>query len=338
MKHLVTQAGRRLRTADGPDPEAGPTDLLLDVAYCGVCGSDLHFLQQGELPDGTVLGHELSGTVRRTGSAVTGFQVGDRVAVNPLLACADCRHCDTGRPHLCRTGLHRGIGLGITPGGFAEQVVVPADRAVRVPAGLDLRQAALTEPLAVGVHAARLAAAEDAPVLVRGAGPIGVLAALALQARATVPVLITSANPARAAIATDLGLTVTTAEDVSAGRVAEFEGRPPRVILEATGRNTALSAGADLIDAGGLIVLVGGTHEPSTVSTQSLVLKEIRVMPSFAYTQQDIVEAVRLLASGAVRVEPLITGEYPLAQAPAAIDAMAARTPGQMKVLVAPGL
>ncbi|MGH7785222.1 MAG: zinc-dependent alcohol dehydrogenase, partial [Candidatus Binatia bacterium] len=154
-------------------PEPGPGEVVVRVRACGICGSDLHWFLGSLRPPHVCPGHEIAGEIAALGAGVAGWHAGDRVAVEPLVACGICRYCRAGQPQLCRT--MQIIGQQ-QPGGLAELVAVPAGALFAVPAGLSWPIAALAEPTAVCVHAYRLAALPaGARVLILGAGSVGLL-------------------------------------------------------------------------------------------------------------------------------------------------------------------
>jgi (R,R)-butanediol dehydrogenase / meso-butanediol dehydrogenase / diacetyl reductase len=154
---------------DRPAPAAG--EVLLNVSYCGICGSDLHMLSAPDLfPPRHVLGHEFTGVVAQLGPHADGWAVGDRVAVHPILTCGECQECRTGHPNLCQQeGINNGPGIG-RQGAYAESIAVPAGMLRRLPAMISDADAALIEPLAVAVRAVKVSGATpDEPVCVLGA-------------------------------------------------------------------------------------------------------------------------------------------------------------------------
>src|SRR5215218_5196882 len=207
---------RRLLVVDRPMVAPGPGEVEIEVAYCGICGSDLHFRDVPELfPSGTVPGHELSGRISAVGDSVEAWAVGDRVSVLPFAQCGACDLCLAGQEQVCPHAVANGIGLGTgRAGGYAERVIVDARMLFALPDELDDAAAALAEPVAVGVHAVAKAGVDaEAAVAVVGAGPIGLVTALVLRARGFERIVLVSRNPARARAAKDLGLATVALED-----------------------------------------------------------------------------------------------------------------------------
>ncbi|WP_229710862.1 alcohol dehydrogenase catalytic domain-containing protein, partial [Sinomonas atrocyanea] len=161
---VVVHAAGDLRLDPVPEPRPGPRDAVVAVEYGGICGSDLSYLRHGAsglsiLRDPLVLGHEVAGHIEALGEAVTGFDVGQRVAVHPATVCGHCRHCTQGRPNLCESVRYLGSAASWphTQGAFSARTVVPADQLRAVPEGVSTRLAAVAEPLGVAIHAVKRA-------------------------------------------------------------------------------------------------------------------------------------------------------------------------------------
>jgi threonine dehydrogenase-like Zn-dependent dehydrogenase len=208
MRAVAITDGRGLELVDVDRPVAGAGEVLLDVAACGICGSDLHMLRMPaeQVPAGHVLGHEFTGVVAALGPAVEGWAVGERVVVFPMVACGECAACRTGHGNLCDTGIEHGPGLG-RAGAYAESVVVPSSILRELPESISDVDGALIEPLAVAIRAIRVSrAVPQEPVCVLGAGPIGMLAIAALSARAFDRVVVVELSDGRRAVAERLGI------------------------------------------------------------------------------------------------------------------------------------
>ena len=181
MRAAVYRKPRVLEIEDTPVPEPGAGEVLIEVSHCGICGTDLHMVLEGMgLPD-TIGGHEYSGRIVATGSAVEGWAIGDEVVGTGHRGCGSCEGCGAGRPSLCSG---RTVLGGGGSGAFAGYKKLAVEQLVRVPAGLSLREAALAEPLAVALHALTVGrAAAGQRALVTGAGPLGLLVIAALRAQ-----------------------------------------------------------------------------------------------------------------------------------------------------------
>lgn len=318
------------RLEELPTPEPGRSEVLLRVAACGVCGSDLHAYKGDRgyewMSIPTVLGHEFAGTVEAVGDGVSGLEPGDRAVAIAIQGCGTCKTCLLGATHLCRQ--RRVIGLSYD-GGMSEYVVVPERHLVRVPDGLDLRAAAFTEPLSVAVHAV-LVRADIRPghrVVVTGPGPIGLLCGiLARLSGGDVLMIGTGTDAATRLPATErLGLQAANLEE---GAVSEhlgeaFGGEPPDAWIEASGAVKALDDALGAVRWGGVITVVGLFSEPMSFFPTEAVRSELGLLFSYASSYPDYAVALDLLASGAIHLDPLIQ-TYPLEEAPQAFEEAAA--------------
>src|SRR3954453_9369769 len=249
MSPLVCHEDGKLVVEQMPVPEPGPGDALLRISHCGICGTDLHFAS-GRIPHGTiVLGHEYSGVVVAVGGDVTGWAPGDRVVGGPGLGCGACARCLAGTPHLCRIRPVRG---GAGNGSWATFRRVDAGQLFRVPDGLDLRTAALAEPLGIALRAVRRSGARPGDrVLVTGAGSIGMLAVAVL---ADLGAEVTVSEPS--AVRRERALRVGAREAGEPGATAVPEG-PYAAVVECSGRVEVMEQAVASLARGGTMVLVG---------------------------------------------------------------------------------
>ncbi|WP_298807107.1 alcohol dehydrogenase catalytic domain-containing protein [uncultured Gordonia sp.] len=334
----VIGADRAVSVQSTADVPLTADEVRVDVAYCGVCGSDLHlFFDTPEPMTGHVLGHEFSGTISELGSGVEGWSVGDNVVVLPIDECGECLACrradGTG---VCVAGLTQGPGLG-RAGALAESVVVPARMLFAVPDSLDLRTAALTEPLAVTLRGVWHSGAQAGDsVVVMGAGPIGLLATQALHARGITDVLVVEPNPDRRQLAERFGVAATAPDDLFA-RAAQLAG-PVRAVLDCTGNAAVLAHSLSVLGYAGTVVILGITVEASEIYTMLLAVNELPIVGPPAYSRRDFAEALDALASGRVNSDALITSVIGLDQVDAKLHELASGTSPDVKVLVQPGL
>ncbi len=319
MRALRWDGPGRVHAVDVPRPVAREGWAVVDVAFTGLCGTDLHICS-GHHPravPGLVLGHELSGTLA-TGTAT--LPAGTRVVVNPLLSCGHCVTCLAGRPHTCANLRLLGIDA---PGGAAEQVAAPEGSLVPLPADADLAAAAFAEPLAVAVRAvrrSRLALGED--VVVVGAGPVGLAVALCARQAGAGSVRVVETSPARREVAAGLGLEVAeVAPDGAAAVVFDCASHPA-----VAARLGALAAPA------GRVVLVGVYPGLTPVDLQAVTFKELEVVGTRVYSRDDLHTAAHMITSGAFDPGPLLTRTVTVDEAPQAIDDLAGGR--DVKVLV----
>jgi (R,R)-butanediol dehydrogenase / meso-butanediol dehydrogenase / diacetyl reductase len=326
MRAGVFRGIRQVPIEDVPDPDPGPRDIVLDVKACGICGSDLHTYAQGLFAEeGQVMGHEFAGEVVHVGAQVEGIAIGDRVTGLPIQPCGDCQQCLEGREHLCETWTRRSIGYGI-PGAFAERLWIPSavlDRNVhKLPDELAFEDAALVEPLAVGVHAVGQADAQPGQVaLVLGLGTIGLQVAQVLLARGVTQVIGADLSPLRRSVAAGLGVTPVAGDDLGTA-VAEAAGfRPIDVVFEATGAPQLVQAALEIVRPAGTVILIALYEERAELDPTIVVQKELTVRGSAIYTPEEFHEAIELLASGRAKGQPLITHRLPLEELGEAFEA-----------------
>jgi len=305
-------------------PEAG--EVRLDVAYCGICGTDLHIAHGAmdkRVPTPQVIGHEMSGVVAELGAGVDGFRVGEPVVVRPLDTRGETP-ADKGFSHIS-AGL-KFIGID-APGAFQRSWTVPAFTLHHLPDGVDLRLAALVEPLAVACHDVRraeLAAGETAVVI--GAGPIGLLVALVARAEGA-RVLVSEVNPARVQFAADLGFETLDPSAVDAAeRIAE-------VVFEVSGAPAAALSMTQMASVRGRIVIVAIYPEAQPVRLFDLFWKELQLRGARVYEPADYARAIELVAAGTLPLDKLISRVEPLERLPSVFEELAKGT-SDIKVIV----
>jgi 2-desacetyl-2-hydroxyethyl bacteriochlorophyllide A dehydrogenase len=318
MRAAVLHAPRSLRVESRPAPAAGPGEVVVRVRATGLCGTDYR-IWAGDRPVAypRVMGHEFFGAVAEVGAGVTGLAAGQRVAVEPNYSCGECPLCREGNKNLCRRRTAVGIDVD---GGFADLARVPVRCCWPAPDAPD-DQLLLTEPLAVVVRAVRRGeprAGEAAAVI--GVGTLGLLAVQVLKA-AGLRVLAVSRSARRLDHARAVGAdqVATTGEAEEAGRA--LSGREGvGLVIETAGTPEAVGQAVDLCRPGGTVVLAGLPHAPTSLDFFSVVRREIRILGSMIY-QDEFPEAMRLLASGAVRTDRLLTHRFPLERIQEAFEA-----------------
>lgn len=293
---------RDLRLVDVPDPTPGPDDVLVRPAFNGLCGTDVHQYFGGALapvPLPIGVGHEASAVVVEVGRNVDGVAVGDAVTIEPLDACGTCRPCRRGWRNICAAPVW--FGLTAPAGALAELALVRPHMIHRLPPEIDLVTGALVEPLSVAHHAVELAAARpDDLAVVLGAGPIGIGALLALRAHGVERVVVVEPSPSRRAAIEALGASdvvdpaATDPRDV----VADLSrGEGADVVIEAAGEQDAFTTGLDVLAARGCIVLVAAHTQPVQLDLLSVLMREVQMRVSFAYSG-DFPRVIRHLADG----------------------------------------
>jgi 2-desacetyl-2-hydroxyethyl bacteriochlorophyllide A dehydrogenase len=333
MRAAFYQGARTFETGTAPVPTPGPDEALLRVRRVGICGTDLHIFQghlDHRVPRGGVIGHETFAEVAEA-PAGSGFARGDRVVVEPLRFCGTCRACRMGASYLC----YRLQVLGVdAPGGMQELWAVPVARLLHVPPALGDDHAALVEPLAVATHDVRRAGVQAGDsVLVFGGGPIGALIAMVSRHRGA-RVAVAEINPFRLAMLERLGLQAIGA-GVDPVRFAEewTGGTGVDVAFEVTGNPAAVRAVTDVVRVWGTVSIVAIHAEPMAVNLYQMFARELTMHGSRLYAREDWEEAIRLAASGAVPVAPLVSRRIPLEDVNAGME-LALGGGAVMKVLV----
>ena len=321
-----------LRMEERPVPVPGPGEVLVRVRSVGVCGSDIHYFEHGRIADFVVesplvLGHESSGTVVAVGAGVDDLSVGTTVAMEPGVPCAACEQCRAGRYNLCPD-----VQFFATPpvdGTFCEYVVLPRAFAHPVPDHVSFDAAALVEPLSVGVWACRKAEVRvGTRVLVTGAGPIGIMAALVARAHGASQVTISDVNVDRLAFADGLGFATVDSRDVHLPDAVLAD-----VLIECSGAAPAIDAGIRSVAPAGTVVLVG--MSPGTMAELPVGIiqgRELWVTGTFRYAHT-YPTAIDLIASGRIDLDALVSRAFPLDQAEQALT-YSRRDPAAMKVMV----
>jgi 2-desacetyl-2-hydroxyethyl bacteriochlorophyllide A dehydrogenase len=310
-------------------PVCGPGQVLIKVAYAGICGSDLHVFRKGmfvtSVPE--TMGHEFSGVVEQIGEGVTEVQPGDHVIGDPRVPCGACRWCGEGSYNLCP-------GLGfigeVMPGCFAEYLVLDEKKLIRVPGTLDLRRAALVEPLAVALHIAdvgRFSGAEHLGVV--GAGPIGLLTVIVAMAMSVKRITVIDVSPDRLELAGRLGAAVM--NSFPAG-----EGNAPDVVVEAAGLEATLAGALVWLKPRGRLVMSGLYEDKITIDPNDIVVKELELAGADAYETGDLKKAIELLAVGMPEVDQVITHVLPLESTASAFDMLTCADKKACKILLAP--
>ncbi len=337
MKAAIFRGAGQIEVAWAPQPEAEPGEVVIRVAYCGICGSDVEAYHTGMYEPGLIIGHELSGTIHALGPGVAGWQVGDRVVVNDAIPCHECPSCLEGRLDACESMTM----IGLTQhGAFAEYTKISARGLHRLPPEVSLRQGALVEPLAVVLHGVRRSRLKVGDrVLVMGAGPIGLLTLQCARLAGARQVIVVEPEPGRAALAHQLGATAVLhpARDHVGVTLANLtQGRGPDVIYICTGAPAALREAVSLVRKGGQIFILGLCVEPVEADFMTVVLGDLCLEGSLL-GRAEFPAAIDLIAQRRVDVESLISHEIALEDiVTQGFDRLAAPGTGAVKILVRP--
>jgi (R,R)-butanediol dehydrogenase/meso-butanediol dehydrogenase/diacetyl reductase len=325
MKAAVMTAQHGFDVVDLPDPAPGPEELLIRVAACGVCGSDIK--AQPFAPPGMVMGHELGGEVVAVGSAVDGWKRGMNAAVLPVISCGTCSYCMAGALSHCDQVKYIGMGPA---GGFAELAVAPARQVFAVPDDLPRTFAALVEPFAVGLHGVH--SAEISPgdaVLIVGAGGVGLTTLVWALEKGAARLTVADPDPNRRETALAMGAT-----DVLRA-VSEAQTSSYDAAIECVGRPELLQACQPALRPQGRLVISGACAEPTYIEPVSALLKELTIRYSVAYRPDEFREVIDAFASGVVDPSPMSGPTFGLDRIAEAFDTVRdARVRG--RVLVTP--
>ena len=310
MKSIVYGGTQSIRIEDKPVPEVGDGEVLIKVAYVGVCGSDMNIYQgmQPRAKAPLVMGHEFSGVIEK-GSA--DWPRGTPVTVYPLLSCGHCNPCRNGYAHVCNS--LRLIGIDCD-GAMAEYVKVPVEKVMRIPPSLSLKLGAFLEPLAVGVHAVRRSGykAGDRAV-VFGAGPIGLCVATCLKYFGASEVMVVEANPYRLGVAKKLGFTTidTTQDDVCEKIREHTNGSNADFAFDCAAHPSVQTVLMDVLRVQGTAVIVGSYKKPPEVDLLKVEFKELTVIGIRVYERRDFEIATKILESGFIDFDLLLTESAP---------------------------
>ena len=344
MQAFLLYGAKDLRAADLPEPVAGPGEVVIAMRRAGICGSDMHYFNHGQIGNFIpkrpfVLGHEFAGEIVEVGHGVPIARMGERVTVDPSMPCGVCGFCRNGRYNLCMNMRFYG-SASCDPhinGGFQERIAVPAVNCLPVPDTMTWAEAAMIEPLSVAVHAVRRAGnVAGKTVLITGGGTIGQLAALVARAFGANKVVLSdlAVGPRHVALESGADATLDAHSD---DFVSEAESVVPGgfdVVIEAAGSAQALAQGLAVIGRGGTIVQVGTLPASVTLPLNVVMAKELSLVGSFRFANA-FQPSIDLLASGRFDIKPLVTSEFKLAELGTAMIVALEKT-GSIKVQVVP--
>ncbi|MDE2125292.1 MAG: alcohol dehydrogenase catalytic domain-containing protein [Armatimonadetes bacterium] len=339
MKALVFRGERQLAVEEAPEPRPAAGEALIEVSCCGICGSDLSgYLGHSARRNRSVpliMGHEVCGTVRDiTPGAGDAVAIGDRVALQPVIACGTCPACRRGSPHLCPSMSLIGIERH---GGFAPLLAAPVNRLFPIPDSLPDSAAALCETLAVEVHLFR----EFAPPLLRctvvlGCGPQGLLAIQLARLAGANPIVAVDIAPYRLETARKMGaaFTVDARSDSVNGQVmALTDGWGSEFVVETSGASAMRAGAPGLVAPGGTLALIGLGAGETEMNFLPVVAKEIRIQGSYCYRDDDFVRALELLSTGSIDTAGMTTVS-PLADGAQLFDTLVTDPGRLVKVLL----
>jgi (R,R)-butanediol dehydrogenase/meso-butanediol dehydrogenase/diacetyl reductase len=321
MQAVFYQGRETIHTGLGAPVPPAAGQVQVRVAYCGICGTDLHIFhgkmdKRVHLPQ--IIGHEMSGTIAAVGEGVTDWHLGDRVTVRPLDYCGQCPACDAGQSHICMNLKFLGID---SPGAMQELWTIPAHTLHKLPDTLSLEQGALIEPISVACHDVRQGKVKEGDyVVVQGGGPIGIFIALVAREHGA-KVLISEVNPFRLALVRDFGFeALNPQEERLAERVdAATDGAGADVVFEVSGAAASVEMMTKLPRTRGRVVMVAIHSESVPVNLFEVFWRELQLIGARLYEPQDFDEAIGLCASGRLPLDAMITNVRPLDETDSAI-------------------
>jgi L-iditol 2-dehydrogenase len=343
MKALLLSEYKHLELRDLPNPVPGPNDVLVQVAACGICGSDVHGYDgsTGRRIPPIVMGHEAAGIIASVGSAASKFAKGDRVTFDSTVYCGECEFCRQGEPNLCDNRQVVGVSCGeySRPGAFAEYVVVPERILYPLPPALAFSEAAMLEAVSVALHGVRVSEVKGGETaLVIGAGMIGLLLLQSARVAGCSRIFVADIDATRLKLAADLGADQTlqlSGAELLKEILRLTDGRGADLVLEAVGRDETVNAAIDCVRKGGTVTLVGNITPQVSIPLQKVVSRQIRLQGSCA-SSGEYPEAMQLIAEGKIKVGPLITAVAPLTDGPEWFKRLYAHEPNLMKIVLDP--
>ncbi len=335
MRRLIIPEPKNIILENVEEPTPGPKEVTIKIAYCGICGSDLHAFK-GEHPFISLPatpGHEFSGIVSTIGKNVYDFKAGDRVTVEPSLVCGQCYNCKTGRYNIC---LNLRVMGCQGDGAMADYLIVPADKVVPIPKNLSLKHAALVEPLAVGVHAVKRGGdLFNKNVVIIGAGTIGLSVLLCVVNAGAKNIIITDLSDERLELARQLGAN----QIINASKVNVVEKicseQPYKgidVAFECVGIEPSIRDAMDVIRKGGRVLVCGVFGNEVKINMGNVQDREQEIIGTLMYTRTDFEEAVHMLANASFSPNLFITKIFPLEKPQEAFNA-ALNTKDNLKVI-----
>lgn len=355
MRAATYHGNRDIRVESLETPSPGPGDVSIAVANTGICGTDIHEYRAGPILTPAsdphpvtgetlpiVLGHEVSGTVAETGSEVDDLTAGDRVVVNPMLACGSCQYCHAGKHNVCADlGF---VGLSGGGGGFAERLVVDRQNVVSMPGGVSLEAGALVEPLTVGLHAVRhspLRAGDT--VAVFGSGPIGLCVIQAARAAGAGRIIVSEPRASRREVATTVGadVTVDPTETDPTAAIESLTAGGTEITFEVAGVNASFSQALHSTQHDGHATVVSLYEEEVSFDPTDLVVAERTISGTNVYSggpraDYEYGMTLGMLAEGELNVQPLITDQIDLEDINDGFEALMTPDSPAVKILVQP--
>jgi L-iditol 2-dehydrogenase len=343
MKALVLENYKEFKVKEMPTPEPGAGEVRIRVEACGICGSDIHGFDgsSGRRKPPIIMGHEAAGVVESVGDGVDDVGAGLRVTFNPMISCGKCDYCRRGETNLCDSRQVLGVSCDEFKrhGAFAEFVTVPARNLYSIPDAVSFEQACMTEPVTVATHAINRTPVRPGDVaVVVGTGMIGLLTVQALKVAGCKTVIAVDLSEEKLALAKELGAEIafnpSKIDVVSAVRDLT-KGQGADIAVEVVGATPTLRTAIEVTRRGGSVTLVGNLAPTVEFAMQAVVTRELTLYGSCA-SNSEFPDALKLMQSGKIQVEPLISGKATLEETAGWFDRLYAAEAGLMKVVVRP--
>jgi L-iditol 2-dehydrogenase len=336
MKALMYRGPWKMPVEELEEPTPAAGKVVVDVQAVGICGSDVHGFtgNSGRRTPGIVMGHEFAGTISELGRDVEGYAVGDGVVVMPLFSVAA-----GGDPYPINLSPHRRLTGMNEHGAYAQRVAVREAQLFRKPAGLSWQRAALCEPMAVTLHAARITPINPMQkVAVIGAGPIGLLTMLAARLKGAGTVIVVDRSEHRLELAEELGAdaVINVDETDAAAAIREMTGGGVDAAFEAVGITSTAQLSVEATRNGGNITWIGNNAPMIEIDMQSIVTREMSLRGSYGFDETDFAAAIEVLASGRLNVDPLVERIAPLEDGPELFRSLAAGECDLVKIILKP--
>ncbi len=336
MKAAVLTGKRQITVKEVPNPQIGPGELLAKVEYAGICGSDVHAYQDLIFPVGTILGHEFAGTIVDPGDGSHGLRKGQRIVARPAGMCGKCEWCHRGELGLCKNHWSNTLGLQI-PGGFAEYVKMKSYMAIPLPDSISFQEAAQLEPVAVTYHAVdRVPLHVGEPVVLFGAGPIGLLVLQFLRASGVRPTYVIEKSPMRRKKAEEFGAEFVFAPSSDLpDKIRQKEKGGINTVFDCVGYEETMQQSLDIVKTGGTVVMIGVSAKPISLNQLRWIQKGITVVATLGYFVDHFAGGIRALDKKLVRVDNLVSHVFSLDEIEKGMQLL--ENPDQaLKVLIRP--
>jgi len=352
MRAALVTGRRSIEHREFPEPQPSPGRAVVQIRYCGICGTDLEPWLSGAPYNPAICGHEWMGELSAAPPDVKHVREGDRVGIGIAAACGRCDACRAGHSAYCEPAFAGLVGMGpmaAPHGGFAPAIAIDASRIYRVQDGVSNEAAAMLEPATVALHAIRRAQLPvGAGCVVLGSGPIGLLTLQCALAAGAGAVLVIEPHPARRRKALELGACAVLDPSSEAGEAGGEGGEAlaealrgvfgtvgPDVVFDCAGLPSTIQQSADMVRRGGVVSLVGLSAHPAQIEPGTWLAREVTMVASLAYLPEEFEVTMGLVQDGRLRCEPLLTSRAPLDAIQDAFQRLHS-SPEEIKILVQP--